>query len=387
MRHLQIEAAAVKIWPVPERPPLLLRAGQVLVEGRLRAGVDVLVDGDTLTALGAGLMVPADARVVDLPAGVLSPGFVDLHVHALDGRGLVGPAAPDVEGLSQALARRGVTGFLATTAAAPLEQLQAVLQGLPYDGGGARCLGVHLEGPWLSGQKAGAQPQQALRLPDLDALDRLLAAGPPAMLTLAPELAGAEELIRRAAEAGVVVSLGHSTATYDQACQAVEAGARHITHCFNAMPGLHHREPGLVGAALDLDGVTVEAIADGVHLHPAVVRLLWRACGPGRVCLVSDAVDVNADVNVDVDVPGTGVARLPDGTLAGSRIGLDTAVRNLVAWGIPLADALTMASTTPAAVLGRRHVLEVGATADLVLLDANLDVAMTVVAGRALWER
>ena len=379
MRPLHIDTVGVKIWPVSESPaPLLLRTGRALLGGRLQAGVDVLVDDGVILATGRALVAPAGARVVDLPDGLVSPGFVDLHVHALDGCGLVGTGAPDVPGLSRALARRGVTGFLATTAAAPVEDLQAVLEGLPYDVAGARCLGVHLEGPWLSADKAGAQPQGALRLPDLGALELLLAAGPPAMLTVAPELLGATALVRGATEAGVVVSLGHSTATYDQAVQAVDAGARHITHCFNAMPTLHHREPGLVGAALDLEGVTVEAIADGVHLHPAVVRLLWRACGAARVCLVSDAVDV--------DLPGAGAARLADGTLAGSRIGLDSAVRNLVAWGIPLADALTMASTTPASVLRRKHALEVSSPADLVLLDAELDVVMTIVGGEPVWE-
>lgn len=381
--------------PTPSAP-LLFRTGRALVDGRLQAGVDVLVDDGVVRATGRALPAPAGARVVDLPDALLSPGFVDLHVHALDGCGLVGPGAPDVPGLARALARRGITGFLATTAAAPVEELQAVLEGEPYDGSGARCLGVHLEGPWLSTDKAGAQPPDNLRLPDLDALDRLLAAGPPAMLTLAPELEGADLLIRRATEAGVVVSLGHSTATYDQAVRAVGSGARHITHCFNAMPSLHHREPGLVGAALDLEGVTVEAIADGVHLHPAVVRLLWRACGPARVCLVSDAVDVDLPGTSAARLPdgpgaarlpdGPGAARLPDGTLAGSRIGLDASVRNLVAWGIPLTDALTMAATTPAAVLGLAHVLETGARADLVLLDAGLDVVMTVVGGVPVWE-
>ena len=338
-----------------------------------------MVADAVVSKIGTALSAPAGARIVDLPGGFVSPGFVDLHVHALDGHGLVGEGTPDVLGLSRALARRGVTGFLATMVSAPVEEVQAVLCGLPYNTAGARCLGVHLEGPWLSAEQAGAQPHQALRLPDLAVLEAFIAAGPPAMLTLAPELAGAAALIRRATEAGVVVSLGHSSATYDQAAEAVDAGARHITHCFNAMRSLHHRDPGLAGAALDLDAVTVEAIADGVHLHPAVVRLLWRACGPGRMCLVSDAVDL--------DLPGIGAARLLDGTLAGSRIGLDAAVRNVVGWGVPLADALTMASTTPAAVVGHRHVLEAGACADLVLLDAGLDVVMTVVEGRVVWER
>jgi N-acetylglucosamine-6-phosphate deacetylase len=160
---------------------------------------------------------------------------------------------------------------------------------------------------------------------------------------------------------------------------AVEAGARHITHCFNAMRPLHHREPGLIGAVLDHPTATVEVIADGVHVHPSAVRLLWRAVGPGRLCLVSDAVDLS--------LPGTEAARLEDGTLAGSRIGLDAAVRNLVGWGVPLVDALVMASATPASVLGAPSGLAVGAPADLVLLDDDLQVDATLVAGELVWQR
>lgn len=362
--------------------PLLLRAGRTLLDGRLQPGVDVLVADGALVAVGSGLAA-GDARVLE--AAVLAPGFVDLHVHALEGSGLVGSGAPDLEGLSRALARRGVTGFLATTIAQPVDELLPVLAlarvraqdraALP----GARCLGVHLEGPWLAPDRAGAQPPDALCDPDLDDLDRLLSAGPPALVTIAPELPGALPVIAAAAAAGVVVSLGHSAATYEQAATAVAAGARHVTHCFNAMAGLHHREPGLVGLALDHPGLTVEAIADGVHLHPAMVRLLWRLCGPARVCLVSDAVDI--------DLPGGPAARLADGTLAGSRIGLDAAVRNLVSWDVPLADALTMASTTPARVVGRAHGIVAGGPADLVLLDDELEVLATVVGGAVAWQR
>jgi N-acetylglucosamine-6-phosphate deacetylase len=326
---------------------------------------DVLVEDGLIVAVGSDL----PAADLSVETAVLSPGYVDLHVHALDGSGTLGPV--DLPGLSRALARRGVTGFLATTIAAPLEQLLEVLQAdLTTDG--ARCLGVHLEGPWLAASKAGAQPPAVLQQPSLADLERLLAAGPPVLLTLASELPGAHEVIREAREAGVLVSLGHSAATYDEVVAAVAAGARHITHCFNAMPPLHHRDPGLAGAALDLPQLTVEAIADGVHLHPAVVRLLWRAVGPRRLCLVSDAVDLGQ---------GSAAARLPDGTLAGGGVGLDSAVRNAVSWGIPLADALTMASLTPASAIVRDHEIRPGAPADLVLLDDDLQVRTTLVGG------
>ncbi len=356
--------------------PLLIKADRLLVEGRLESALDVLVTEGRVNAIGRDLIAPG-AKV--LAAAVVSPGFVDLHVHALDGCGLVGEGPPDVPGLARALASRGVTGFLATTVAAPVAELVALLGALTETGGAAKCLGAHLEGPWLASAKAGAQPTAALVPPRLEDLALLLAAGPVAVLTLAPELAGALEVIAAASAAGVVVSLGHSAATFAQAQAALEAGATHITHCFNAMSALHHREPGLVGLALDDPAVTVEAIADGEHLHPAVVRLLWRAAGIQRVCLVSDAVDIA--------LPGTSAAQLDDGRLAGSRVGLDACVRNCVKWGIPLADALTMASVTPAAVLGRRHGLVAGGVADLVLLDADLGVLTTVVDGVVAWQR
>lgn len=350
---------AVKIWQMSGS--LLLRGRRALYDGSL-GPLDVLVEDGVISAVGTDL--PRAAQVVD--ADLLAPGFVDLHVHALDGRGTVGAGAPDLPGLATALARRGVTGFLATTVASSVDDLVHLL-GQPTPRG---CLGFHLEGPWLA--VAGAQPQDALCLPSLTDLDRILQA-PPVMITLAPELAGALPVISRAHQAGVVVSLGHSAATYDQTVAAVAAGARHITHCFNAMAPLHHREPGLAGAALDLPDLTIEVIADGVHLHPAMVRLLWRTAGPHRLCLVSDAVDIA--------LPGTSEARLVDGTLAGSRIGLDAAVRNLVAWGIPLADALTMASVTPAAAIHVPHGLAPGMPADVVLLDDHLEVMGTVIGG------
>lgn len=350
--------------------PLLVRAGSALLDGVLRPAT-LLVAGGVVAAVD-----PADppSEVDVLDAAVLSPGFVDLHVHALDGAGTIGQ--PDLPGLSAALAKRGVTSFLATTVAAPVEELLPLLAPVPVTG--ARCAGVHLEGPWLSPTHLGAQSPGGVAAPSVADLERLLAAGPPRLLTIAPELPGADAVIARAAEAGVIVALGHSGATFDQAAAAVAMGARHVTHCYNAMSGLHHREPGLVGAALDLPDVTVELIADGVHVHPAAARLVWRACGADRVCLVSDAVDLG--------LPGTDAVRLDDGTLAGSRMGLDQAVRNVVAWGVPLADALTMASVTPARVLGVPP-LEAGAPADLVLLDDDLQVLGTLVGGTVVWQR
>lgn len=365
--------------------PLLLRAGRTLVGGSLVPGVDVLVRDGRVAAVGPDVAPPLDAEVREYADVILAPGFIDLHVHAMDGAGVLYAGRSDLPGLARALARRGVTGFLGTTATAPLADLQQILKVVAEsaDEGGARCLGVHLEGPWLSPDRPGAQPAQHIVPPTVEDLDRLVDAGPVAMVTIASEVAGALDVVRSAAARGIVVSLGHSAASYDEARQAVAAGARHVTHCFNAMSPLHHREPGLVGAALDSAEVTVEAIADGVHLHPAVVRLMWRARGPQGVCLVSDAV--SGVLESAGDAPAV---QLRDGRLAGSTVGLDSGVRNAVAWGVPVEDALTMASTTPADVLGRPDLgrIEVGATADLVLLDVALNVAATVVGGDVRYE-
>lgn len=354
-------------------PPTVLRARRALLPAGLQPAELVVEHG-----LIASVRAPGDGPAVEVD--LLAPGFVDLHVHAVDGCGAVGPA-PDVPGLARALARHGVTSFLATTVTAPVEELLALLGATAS--GGARLAGLHLEGPWLSPEHVGAQPVEHLAPPSLADLARLVDAGPPVLLTLAPELPGALDVVRAAVAAGVGVSLGHTGATYDQAVAAVAAGARHVTHCFNAMRPLHHREPGLVGAALDLPDVTVEVIADGVHLHPATVRLVWRAAGPDRVCLVSDAVELD----LPEARPDGQATRRPDGTLAGSRTGLDGMVRNLVAWGVPLPDALTMAAVTPARVLGRTAALEVGAPADLVGLDADLQVVGTWVGGDVAWQR
>ena len=361
---------------------VLLHASGALVDGRLVEECTVTVTDGFISDVRTGVPAPSNADVA-VEGGVLAPGFIDLHVHALDGAGMLAPDTADVAGLGRALVRRGVTSFAPTTVASPIDALARILATLPAVDQvvGARFLGAHLEGPWLSARRPGAQPLDHLVAPDVDELRRLLAAGAVAMVTVAPELPGGLELIKTARAAGVVVALGHSDATYDEARAGVAAGARHVTHCFNAMSPLHHRDPGMAGAALDLPGLTVEAIADGAHLHPAVVRLLWRSRGPAEICLVSDAVDFGGSERLQRGADGA--LRRPDGVLAGSGIGLDSAVRNVVGWGIPLADALTMASTTPARTLGRDDIgrISVGAAADLVLLDRDLSVHTVVVAG------
>jgi len=348
---------------------LALRGGRVLTPDGW-SDDDLLVDSGLVSASGA------PDEVLDVSGCIVAPGFVDLHVHAAGGHAVQGDHA-DLVGVARALARRGTTSFLATTFTAPLEELRSVVAGdLPEEG--ARCLGVHLEGPWLSPAAAGAQPPQWLRPPETHEALALVDAGPVRLVTVAPELPGAGALVAALAERGVHVSLGHSDARYDEGLAAVEAGARGVTHCFNAMSQLTSREPGLVGLALSAPDLVVEVIADGVHVHEAAFRSLHAARGARGVALVSDCVDGCAPAGL---VRDGDVLRTPDGTLAGSALSLADAVRRVVSWGVCLEDALAMASSTPASVLGVDVSLRPGAVADVVVLDAFLEVRHVLVGG------
>jgi N-acetylglucosamine-6-phosphate deacetylase len=352
---------------------LALRGGRVLTPTGWST-TDLRIHGPDIA--GTGPAGPA-YEVLDVSGCLVVPGLVDLHVHAAGGAAAQGRRG-DLPAMASTLAAGGVTSFLATAVSAPLAELTELVQA-PAPARGARCLGVHLEGPWLSPAAAGAQPREHLLPIDVDEALALVGAGPVRVVTLAPELPGALDLVRALVARGVRVSLGHTTTSYGTALDAVGAGAGGVTHCFNAMSQLSAREPGLVGAAMTHPELVVEVIADGVHVHPGSVRALYDARGPGGVMLVSDGVDGCAGSEVlyrDGDV-----LRLPDGTLAGSAADLAAGVRNAVSWGIALDDALAMASTTPARTLGLDVSLSAGNRADVLVLDADLQVRHVLVAG------
>ena len=262
------------------------------------------------------------------------------------------------------------------------------LRAIPNGDHGPRILGAHLEGPFLSPARLGTHTLGARRDPDVALLERLLSAGPVRLLTLAPELPGALELIDLLHARGVTVSLGHTNATAAEANAAFDRGVRTVTHVFNAMRPLAHRDPGVVGAALVHPNVVVQAIVDGVHLDPDIVRLLWNAAG-GRIALVTDAIagagigDGTYALGETEIVVADDVVRREDGVLAGSALTMPQAVRNLVEVGVPLENALAAASTVPARVLGLTHVgrLVPGGPADVVVLDDSLEVVQTIVGG------
>src|SRR5690606_38706198 len=289
----------------------------------------------------------------------------------------------------------GVTSFLPTLVSSPLEEMERAAAwpelAAAAPAGGARALGLHLEGPLLAPQRAGAHDRAVIEAAEADPglLDRMLALPHLRLVTLAPERPGALDRIARQVAAGITVSLGHTDADRDAVRAAASAGARLVTHLYNAMSGFAHRAPGAVGAALTDDRLVLGLIADGVHADPDAVALAVRAAGPDRVALVTDAMEAAgmppgryALAGRPVEVDGRS-ARLDDGTLAGSVLTLDAAVRNAVAWtGAPPAAALRMASAVPARALGLADAgeIEVGRRADLVLFDEALEVIETIVA-------
>jgi N-acetylglucosamine-6-phosphate deacetylase len=356
----------------------------------MRLGVEAavvdgaLVPGDLEISNGcvAGVALGKRGR------GIAVPGFVDLQVNGFAGVDFSSADRAGYRRAGEALLETGVTAFQPTFITAPEDDLVAALREVPEDGIGPRVLGAHLEGPYVSAERLGVHPASARRDPDRGQLDRLLDAGPVAQVTLAPELPGAFELIDALHERGVVVSLGHSNATAEEAAAAFDRGARTVTHLFNAMRPFGHRDPGLAGAALARDDVTVQLILDGHHLAEEATRVVWRAAA-GRVALVSDAMAATGAGDgryrlgsVDVEV-SDGVARRADGVLAGSVLTLLEAVRNLHALGASLVEALAAASSVPARVAGRNlGLLEPGSPADVVILDDRLEIRGVFVAGK-----
>ena len=355
----------------------------------MRLGVDAaLVDG----VLVAGDIEIGDGRIAQVGLeggrgnGVAVPGFVDLHVH---GFGDVDFATADLDGYRRAgdaLLATGVTAFQPSFLTAPAHDLVAALDAVPREGIGPCILGAHLEGPFISERKRGMHPASARLDPDLALAERFLAAGHVAHMTLAPELAGATELIDVLLANGVTVALGHTDANAEEAHAAFDRGAVHVTHLYNAMRPFAHRDPGLAGAALWRDDVTVELILDGNHVADDAVRVAWRAAR-GRIVLVTDSIGATTDGRrrvgpVEVDVRD-GVVRGSAGELAGSVLTMPEAIRALMQAGASFEEAVDAATRVPARAARRADVgtLSVGSRADVVVVDRNIQVQRVVVGG------
>jgi N-acetylglucosamine-6-phosphate deacetylase len=355
-----------------------LGVAAAIVEGALVQG-DVDVADGRIAAVG----------VAGAGSGTAVPGFVDLQVNGFAGVDFAAADAAAYRRAGEALLATGVTAFQPTLITAFEDELVAALSEVPPEPVGARILGVHLEGPFLSPQRPGTHPPEAIRDPDPALLERLLAAGPVSYVTLAPERPGALELVDLLRARDVTVSFGHSDATAEEARAGFDRGVQTVTHLFNAMRPLAHRDPGIVGAALARADVIVQLIVDGVHVADEAVVLAWRAAR-GRFAVVTDAMaaaGVGDGVfrlgSVDVEVRD-GAARRGDGVLAGSVVTIPQSLRNLVALGVPLVEAVAAVTSVPARVLHDETlgVLRVGGPADVVVLDHDLEIRSVLVAGR-----
>jgi N-acetylglucosamine-6-phosphate deacetylase len=370
--------------------------GSVLIGGLLTQGQALLFEE---RIVGLSDAVPEGVEQIDAHGGIIAPGLIDVHCHGFHGREAGETTATELADMSRALVVHGVTAWLPTVSCQRREHYpwafgqvrEAMRLTATPDFNGARILGIHAEGPFLSPLKHGAQNPADILPPDWDAFAPQLEG--VRLMTVAPEAEGALALIRQLAGAGVTVAIGHTSATYAQAAAGIEAGATHATHLFNAMPELNHREPGAAGALLADDRVYCEMIADGFHVHPVLIGIAARVKGD-RLVLVTDSIRFTGLPDGAYTLGGQSATvqgvqcRLADGTIAGSTLTLDMAVRNSVALcGMPTALALAAASQNAAASIGdtRRGAFAPGREADIAVFTPALEPLRTFVGGREVW--
>jgi N-acetylglucosamine-6-phosphate deacetylase len=365
----------------------------------------ILIREDVIEAISPreGMTLPSGAREIKATELTAIPGFVDVHIHGAGGHDVMEGTEEAMAAVGRMIARHGTTSFVATTVTASPDDICRSVEGISRfitmqhetDEPRAEVLGVHFEGPFINSTRRGVHPKEWIQLPSAELLERFLqaASGTARMLTIAPELLGAAPCIDAAHKAGLVVAMGHTDATYEQARAAIARGVHHAVHVYNAMRPFSHRDSGVIGAVLTSLDVTAELIADGVHVEDAAMRILLQAKGAGCVILVSDGIsatgmpDGNYSLGKFEVIVADGVARNAEGNLAGSTLTLDRALRNIIGMGYPLADAVRMLTANPAKLLGiefKKGALRVGADADVVLLDEGLQVANVWARGMAL---
>ncbi len=388
-------------------PTTVIHASRILTPDEEISDGVIVVEGSRIAAIGHRdeMRLPPDAVDYVATGMTVVPGFVDVHIHGAGGHDVMEGDARALDRITSTVARHGTTSIVATTVTAPVEDTCRSLQGIAQyihahenaegDGLAAEILGIHLEGPFISKARRGVHPADALAKPSVATLGKFIEAADGLMkiVTLAPELPGALELIAAAVAAKIVAAIGHTDADYDQARAAIHAGARHAVHMYNAMRPFEHRDPGVVGAILTDPEVTAEVIADLVHVAGPAIQVLIGTKGFDTVLLVSDGIAATGMPdgkyrlgNFEVSVKD-GVARNSEGKLAGSTLTMDRALRNIVGIGVPLQDAVRMATVLPARRLGlagKKGIIAVGADADLVALTSDLRVAGVMTRGAGL---
>lgn len=378
----------------------LIVNGKILTPAPLPLGHGILIEEGRIAALAPAGEFPADLPRMDAQGNWVVPGLIDIHVHGGSGSDTMDTRLEALQDMARFFALQGVTSFLPTTVAASANHVATAIERVRsyrQSPDGARCLGIHLEGPYLQHEYRGAQPPQHLRPARPEEYLPWLESGLVKLFTVAPEVNGVLKLIETGSGSGVKFAVGHSGASYDTVLQAVERGLTQATHTFNGMPPLHHREPGLVGAVLTEKRIYAQVIADGVHLHPAVVKLLFDAKSVERTVLITDAVraagaeDGAHRLGDQIITVKDGIARTDSGSLAGSTLTMDQALRNAHAFTKrPWAELLPSATCVAAESLGladQMGSIKPGAYADVVFMDDDFQPRLTMVAGKVVFQK
>ncbi len=384
---------------------LVVHAGKVITPFQIYYDYSVAIDySGRISYIGPREKFNGSSKItIDANDEILVPGLIDIHIHGAYGADVIEGKIESVKTVSNFIVKHGVTSFYPTTVTSPLEMIEnsikAIVQAIKKEVGGASILGIHLEGPFLSYEKAGAQDRRYLLKPSIDLIDRLLELGEGYIkrITIAPEIEGALKAINYLREKGIIIAMGHTNATYDEAIRAIEAGATLANHIYNQMRSFHHRDPGILGAVLTRDDVYVEIIMDKVHHHYAAREIVMRCKGTDKVALITDSImatglpDGEYMLGAQKIIIKNGISRLPDGTLAGSTLTLDEAIRNTVNHlKVPLQDAVKMATYVPAKIMGVESEygsIKIGKHGDLVILDKNLNVLKTIIDGEIIYNK
>lgn len=376
---------------------MILKNALVMDEDFCLKEVDIRIENEKITEIGKGL---SGNDVLDFTGRYILPGFIDTHIHGAYGI-RIDDAVGDYNRITEFEASQGVTAIAITTDTAEftdiLEQIERAVV-ISEKCKGTKIVAIHAEGPFLSQSKKGAMSPEYILAPDNEKLDKMIEAGKGMLklITIAPDNDGSIEFIRYAKSKGLVVSMGHTDADYETALAAIDAGATQLTHTFNAMRAINHREPGVLGAVFENESVKCEVICDYIHLHPAIIKMIYKIKGADKINMISDSgtaagLDISGfEVNGVKRYIKDGVVRLADGTIAGSARTLLDGVKNLISSGIPLEDVSKMASLNPAKTLGiddETGSIAVGKLADLVVLDKDLNVCETFINGKSEYKR